>query len=130
MKPRVLNSAKKEIYEPLKLLALEMRRHPTEAEAMLWTGLDSSQLGVKFRRQHIIDKFIVDFYCIEKNLVIEVDGKIHDNQKEEDREREKCLKELGCSIMRFDNEEVIVDLEKVLTEIKEQLNNYCIKVPL
>jgi len=129
MKPRVLNSAKKEIYEPLKLLALEMRRNSTQAEAILWTGLERKQLGVKFRRQHIIDKFIVDFYCIEKNLVIEVDGKVHDNQKEQDAERAQCLMELGCSIMRYNNDEVISDLEKVLTKIKEYLNNNCIKVP-
>ena len=121
MRPRVLNSSKGEIYKPLRLLAIEMRKKPTEAEAKLWAKLERRQLGVKFRRQHIIDRFIVDFYCVEKLLVIEVDGDIHNEQKERDDEREQLLSELGCFILRFSNEEVTQNIEKVLSEIKEHL---------
>jgi very-short-patch-repair endonuclease len=66
MKPRVLNSAKKDIYPQLKQLSAEMKAKPTFAEALLWEQLKGKCLGVNFRRQHIIDRFIVDFYCLEK----------------------------------------------------------------
>ena len=121
MKTRVLNSAKREIYEPLKILSRAMRNQPTEAESILWSKLKRKQLGSNFRRQHIIDRFIVDFYSLEKNLVIEVDGEIHDSQKERDKAREQLLMQLGCKIMRFTNNEVFYELDDVVRTIQEQL---------
>ena len=100
-----------------------MRKQPTEAESILWSKLEKQQLGIKFRRQHIIDRFIVDFYCLEKNLVIEVDGEIHDSQKERDEEREQLLMELGCKIMRFTNNEIFWDIEKAVKEIQEAISH-------
>ena len=98
-----------------------MRKAPTEAEIILWRKLKYMQLGAKFRRQHIIDRFIVDFYCLENNMVIEVDGEIHDNQEEKDKEREQLLTQLGCKIMRFTNNEILFDISKVVSNIKENL---------
>src|SRR5690606_13982152 len=73
--------------------------------------------GFHFRRQKIIDRFIVDFVCLEKGLVVEVDGDIHDLQKEEDEERTKILENLGFVVFRVKNEEIIKNKEKVLQSI-------------
>ena len=85
----------------------ELRREMTPAEKILWEELRGSKLGVRFRRQQVIQGFIVDFYCHKSALVIEVDGDIHDLQKEEDERREKVLSALGLRIVRFRNEEVM-----------------------
>lgn len=73
--------------EPIKvLLSREMRRHPTQAEARLWSVLRSRQLGGwKFRRQHIIVGYVVDFYCADLRLVVEVDGTVHDERRADER---------------------------------------------
>ncbi len=118
--PKVISAVKsKEVYHALYEAALEMRENPTEAERILWEELRAGKLGVKFRRQHIIDRFIVDFYCIKNGLVIELDGDIHKFQKEKDFERQKALEGLGCKILRFTNEEVEGDVDKVLEKIAE-----------
>ena len=101
--------------------AKEMRANPTKAEEVLWTQLKGNKLGVKFRQQHLIDDFIVDFVCLSKKIIIEVDGKIHETQVEKDAERTKILENLGYKVLRFKNEEVLGDLNKVLIEIKEEL---------
>lgn len=98
-----------------------MRNQPTEAESLLWEFLKSKQLEVKIRRQHLIDDFIVDFVCLSKKLVIEVDGDIHDLQKEYDEARTKFLNSKGFKVLRFRNEEVTSNIESVLYKIKEEL---------
>src|SRR5690554_906681 len=103
--------------------AQEMRNKPTEAESVLWEYLKSKKLGHKFRRQHLIDDFIVDFVCLSKRLVIEVDGKIHENQQEEDVARTSVLDSLGYTVLRFKNEEVIGDLDNVLKTITKHLKS-------
>ncbi|WP_299764365.1 DUF559 domain-containing protein [uncultured Dokdonia sp.] len=103
--------------------AKEMRENPTPAEAALWESLKGKNLEYKFRRQHLIDNFIVDFVCLSKKLVIEVDGDIHDHQKEEDQARTEVLEELGYKVIRFRNEEVLGNLESVLSKIKQTLDN-------
>ncbi len=103
--------------------AKEMRENPTPAEAALWESLKEKNLEYKFRRQHLIDNFIVDFVCLSKKLVIEVDGAIHDHQKEEDQARTEVLEELGYKVIRFRNEEVLGNLESVLSKIKQTLDN-------
>ena len=75
--------------------AKELRREMTPAEKLLWQQIRANKLGVRFRRQQVIQGFIVDFYCYKSALVIEVDGDIHDLQQEEDARREKALSELG-----------------------------------
>jgi very-short-patch-repair endonuclease len=78
-----------------------------------------NKLGVHFRRQQVIAGFIVDFYCHKAALVVEVDGDVHDLQKEEDARREKVLNELGLRVIRFKNDEVVRDLSGVILKIKE-----------
>ncbi|MGQ0828685.1 MAG: endonuclease domain-containing protein [Bacteroidota bacterium] len=101
--------------------AKALKKNQTNAEKLLWQVLRGRQLnGTKFRRQHPIEKFIVDFYCHEYKLVIELDGDVHDVDfvKEYDEDREGELKNLGLKIIRFKNEEVFDSLEKILETIK------------
>jgi very-short-patch-repair endonuclease len=108
-----------ELWSKLKPLAREMRKHATDAEAALWQLLRNKQLGVKFRRQHAIDRFIVDFYCPERKLVIEVDGGGHAEpaQKARDHERDEVLEQRGLRVLRFWNHEVLRETESVLEEV-------------
>ena len=102
---------------------LEMRKNPTEAEKKLWQKLRGDKNNFHFRQQHIINNFIVDFVCLSKKLIIEVDGDIHDLQKEKDFERTGILETLGFKVIRFRNEEVLNDLDKVIRKINETLEN-------
>jgi leucyl-tRNA synthetase len=108
--------------------ARQLRREMTIAEKLIWNKLRNRQfLNLKFLRQHpfvyqVIDNtpryFIADFYCAERKLIIEVDGKIHDFQMDDDRHREDILKDSGLKIMRIRNEET-EDMVKVLATINE-----------
>lgn len=113
------------LYSGLKEYARKNRNNPTEAERYIWFYLRGSQLGVKFQRQHIIDRFIADFVCLSHKLVIEIDGGYHQlpEQKESDEERTEILSSLGFTVLRFTNEEVMKKGEKVLNSIKDNLNN-------
>ena len=107
-----------EIWQKLKPLARQMRTEPTLAEKQLWQRLKNKQLlGFKFRRQQVIDRFIVDFYCHEVKLVIEVDGEIHNYTQVEDAIRQEFLESLGLRIVRFKNEDVLLRIEGVLEKI-------------
>ncbi len=101
--------------------AIDMRKNPTEAEELLWQALRDNSLGGHFRRQHIIGKFIVDFVCLERRLVVEVDGDIHDYQKVEDEERTVWLRESGYKVIRFRNDEIIEDIVSVKLRISTEL---------
>ena len=91
----------------------------TPAERVLWRVLRGRQLdGLRFRRQQIIDGYIVDFYCHASGLVVELDGPIHLAQAEYDRERDLALAARGLRVLRFPNEEVIQDLPVVLDRIR------------
>lgn len=105
-------------------LANTLRKNLTDAEKILWASLRNRKIkGYKFRRQHPIGKYVVDFYCHEKLLIIELDGGIHENPdaKERDDGREYDLKNLGLTIIRFKNEEVESDLQSVINEINKHL---------
>ena len=104
--------------------ARELRREMTPAEKILWQELRGNKLGVHFRRQQVIAGFIVDFYCHQVDLVIEVDGSVHeaDEQKEKDTERDKVLSEMGLRVLRFRNEDVIKNLSGVLGRIRELIS--------
>jgi very-short-patch-repair endonuclease len=98
----------------------ELRQQSTEAEKLLWTELRNKKInGLKFRRQHPIDKFIVDFYCHEKKLAIELDGGVHDKKvnKEYDEARTAMLAGLNVIVLRFKNEDVINNMKDVLEKI-------------
>ncbi|MGP1479808.1 MAG: class I tRNA ligase family protein, partial [Capnocytophaga sp.] len=105
--------------------AKEMRDNMTEAETALWESLKSKHIGDKFRRQHIIGNFIADFVCLSKRLVIEVDGGYHtdDTQQGLDEGRAEELKQLGFEVIRFTNEEVLNNLDKVVHQITEKLSS-------
>jgi len=99
--------------------AKELRRHMTPAERRLWQRVRANRLdGFHFRRQQIIDGFIVDFYCHAAGLVVEIDGSIHDEQIKYDAERERVLRSRGLRILRFRNEEVEQELESVVERIR------------
>jgi len=102
--------------------AKELRREMTLAEKILWEELRANKLGVHFRRQQIVQGFIVDFYCHKSALVVEVDGDIHDLQYEEDVRREKVLSELGLRIVRFRNDDVLKNLSTVVEKIHKQIS--------
>jgi len=118
------------LYKKLEERAKAMRANPTEAEKLLWEKLRNKQLGVKFRQQHVINKFIVDFCSIQSALIIEVDGKIHDRQIEEDSERTKILEHEGYSVIRFSNDEILNDIEKVVSTIKKQIEKSPSEAPI
>lgn len=101
-------------------MARKLRVDSTIAEDILWQRLRRKQLmGLRFLRQHPIDKFIVDFVCHRTRLVIEVDGGIHDTQKERDHNRDQILRHYGYQVLRFTNEEVTANIDIVLSRIKE-----------
>ena len=103
----------------------ELRQELTQAEKILWAELRNKKLnGLKFRRQHPLDKFIVDFYCNERNLVVELDGGVHDEKinKEYDEARTAMLAGLNIIVLRFKNEEVINDMQGVLKKIRDVAN--------
>ena len=103
--------------------ARELRREMTPAEKLLWQEVRAKKLGVHFRRQQVIAGFIVDFYCHKADLVIEVDGDIHDLQREEDARRESVLREMGLTLVRFRNEDVIKDLPAVVGRIRSLISS-------
>ena len=104
----------------------ELRQELTPAEKFLWTELRNRKLdGLKFRRQHPIDKFVLDFYCHEKKLAIEVDGSIHDLKvtTDYDQARTAMLGGLGIYTRRFRNDEVVNNIKDVLQKILEVANS-------
>ena len=101
-----------------------LKKVQTEAEAALWQRIRSKKLnGFKFRRQHPVAYYIVDFYCHECRLVIEVDGKIHEKKdnSDYDRIRTQDLMGLSTTVIRFTNEQVLQNIDLVLEEIKRHL---------
>jgi len=98
----------------------ELRNNQTKAEDILWQYLRGKKLGVKFRRQHSIGGYILDFYCIDRKLVIEIDGEIHNTSeaKEYDDIRDKFFTSLDFAVMRFKNSEVENDIDLVIERIK------------
>lgn len=111
-------------YDLLKKFCKEMRNQPTEAERVLWEGLSGKKLdGYKFRRQHIIGNYITDFICLKENLIIEVDGLIHQlpDNVASDLERTAWLEKQGYKVIRFSNDEVLFRLNEVLDKISAEL---------
>ncbi|MFN8528475.1 MAG: primosomal protein N' [Anaerolineae bacterium] len=110
------------LYEKLKPIRRELRLVPTPAEGRLWKSIRGNQLeGFTFRRQHIIERFVVDFYCRDARLVIEVDGGIHQYTQEEDAIRQEFLENLGLRVIRFSNENVLEQTQSVLDRIRAVL---------
>ncbi|HJS19342.1 MAG TPA: endonuclease domain-containing protein [Anaerolineales bacterium] len=107
------------IYPPLLKRARELRKPQTPAETTLWRALRNRNLEYKFRRQHTIDNFIIDFYYAQAKLCIEIDGGSHlvASQMEYDEARTAYLEECGYRLIRFTNDEVRYNLDAVVEEI-------------
>jgi type I restriction enzyme M protein len=101
----------------------DLRKNATPQEVLLWSRLRSGQLGVKFRRQHAIGPYIVDFYCIEKKFAIEIDGSQHFEETAVlyDKRRTQFLEAQGCTMIRFPNNEININLDGVLMLVVERL---------
>ena len=107
------------LWERLRQVVREMRHEPTEAENLLWQRLRTHQLlDLKFKRQHPLDFFILDFYCPEIGLVIEVDGSVHQYSQEEDALRTEFLQARGLTVVRFTNQQVLAAMPQVLRDIE------------
>jgi very-short-patch-repair endonuclease len=107
-------------------LARELRKNETDAEKILWKKLNKNQLlGLQFRRQHPLNRFVADFYCAKIKLVIELDGSIHDidENHEHDIGRSEILIDFGITVIRFTNDEIMKDIDNVISQIKNTANN-------
>jgi very-short-patch-repair endonuclease len=105
--------------------AIELRNNMTLAEKLLWDELKRKEIfNARFKRQHPIDIFVVDFYCHKHKLVIEVDGKIHlkEEVQEYDDGRSHDIEKLGIKILRFTNKEVIENMEMVKQRILQEIS--------
>ncbi len=101
--------------------ARALRQTMTPTERVLWKALRNQQInGLKFRRQHPIGPYIVDYCCLHPQIVIELDGPIHDSQVEYDADRDEYLRTLGFRVLRFRNDEVLADLGVILERIWQQ----------
>jgi len=97
----------------------ELRQSMTPAEKLLWERLRGSQLdGLRWRRQQVIDGFIVDFYCHSATIIIELDGSAHKNQAEYDTARDDALAQKGLRILRFTNTDVETNIDSVLDQVR------------
>ncbi len=103
--------------------AKALRERSTPAESMLWERLRAKRLGgYKFRRQHPVGRFVLDFYCASQKLCVEADGPIHDGQQERDAARDAVLAAYNVRVRRFRNDEILNDVENVLTRILAALD--------
>jgi poly(A) polymerase len=110
------------LWDRVKAAARQMRHAPTAAERALWEALRNSQLeGFRFRRQHAVGPYIADFYCAQARLVVEVDGPSHDLTRDEDGLRSEYFNALGIGTLRFDNQQVLSDIQAVLSAIRKHL---------
>lgn len=103
--------------------AREQRRQATPSEDSLWERLNNRQLhGLKFRRQHPYERFVLDFYCVTSRLCVEVDGGVHlePERARLDAERQAFLQSEGIRVLRFSNQEIETDRERVLTRIRDE----------
>jgi very-short-patch-repair endonuclease len=101
----------------------ELRKEPTPAERKLWAYLRGDKLGVNFRRQHAVGKYIPDFICIEKKLIVELDGSQHLQQEEYYEERTKYLNSLGYKVIRCWNNDVMKNIEGVILAIVQAIED-------
>lgn len=107
----------------LQQFARNLRHRQTDAEQKLWSHLRNRQLhGYKFRRQHPISTYIVDFVCIDRKLVIELDGGTHITRSAKDSDKTRYLQHMGFKVLRYRNEELLAHMNEVLTDIAKNLD--------
>ena len=111
----------------------KLRRNETLAEKHMWSQLRNRQLlGLKFKRQYSVDKFVIDFYCPEQKIAIELDGNVHELEdvKMNDLERQKYIETYGIKFIRIKNEEYLGNPNKVFAKLEAELKNVLNKKPL
>ena len=106
-------------------LRRKLRKQPVSAEKLLWQKLRRKQLGVKFRRQYSINRYIIDFYCCEQKLAIEIDGATHSTklEREKDLKRQQYIESLNIKLLRYNNSDVYSHIEKILVNILNNIKN-------
>lgn len=110
------------IPEDLKAYAREMRKKMPTAEQLLWYLLRNRRMaGAKFRRRHAIGRYILDFYCVEKKLAIELDGGQHSEQQTYDQHRDAYLEQQGIEVLRFWNNQMLLETEAILEVIYSKI---------
>jgi very-short-patch-repair endonuclease len=109
--------------------AKKLKANETPAEALLWQRLKANKMNLKFRRQHPIHRFIVDFYCHKAKLVIELDGGYHEQPEMQthDKDRTLELENMGLYVLRFSNEEVFINMNYVIKTIEMSIEE-CLKI--
>jgi len=115
-----------------KSLRIRLRQEMTKAEIVMWNMLRSGEMEYKFRRQHSIGPYIVDFYCPSLKLVIEIDGDIHvfDKNIKKDLVRQNYLENIGLRVVRYNNIEVLNNIESVFNDLFDKINNLTPALPL
>jgi len=109
----------------VQIRAQQLRQEQTPAEAILWSRLRNRQLdGFKFRRQHMIGRFIVDFCCAEQRLIVEIDGLVHDQQADYDQARTEALQTAGYRVIRYINDQIDQDIDTVLADLCQALMHH------
>ena len=122
IEPEMINDARNCVRyrDSLTLMSQRNRTKPTETEKIIWDKiLSRDKTGYRFLRQKPIDRFIIDFYCSKLLLAIEIDGESHIKKKETDELRDKFLKQIGITTVRFTNEEVINNIDSVKKKIDD-----------
>jgi very-short-patch-repair endonuclease len=109
-------------YPELFRIAELLRKNMTPAEVKLWDQVRKKQLGVRFKAQHPLSFFVVDFYCHKAKLVVELDGPIHRFNSQYDDSRQSEIEQLGIMVLRFKNEEVVNDIERVIKKLQTIIN--------
>ena len=112
----------------IKVFSRQLRREMTNAESHLWRRIRMQQLGFKFRRQHPVGVYILDFACVELKFALELDGGQHAEAQMKDEIRAKWLEAKGWKILRFWNNEVLKNIDGVVEEIDHTLSNLQISV--
>ena len=109
---------RKRVSDNTRKRAISLRHEPTYPEKKLWSALSGRKLaGLKFRRQHPIEPYIVDFYCAQVKLILELDGESHDGRQEYDSNREHYLESMGLRVLRIANDDVLKNLDGVVEMI-------------
>ena len=117
------------IFEPTPLdprlrdYARELRGNSTDAERLLWYRIRAKQLNVRFRRQHIVEPFVIDFYCVELKLGVELDGGQHNDAENrvDDDTRTQRLQQSGVTVLRYWNNEVLANIDSVLMHLRSEI---------
>lgn len=112
----------------LREIAINNRKNPTQAEFIMWQYLRRNKFGYKFTRQKPMFRFILDFYCSELLLAIEIDGDSHDFKKNYDKERDKYLEKVNIKTIRFSNEDVLTDFLKIKNLLLPLIKGRCHEV--